>query len=99
MAELDRALVVHDQLSWPFERARAMLASGVVRRRGKQKRSARQALVQALALFDELGARLWSAKATAELARIGGRPPRTSGLTPARPRPWMGPAPQPAACA
>ena len=95
MAELDRALVVHDQLSWPFERARAMLASGVVRRRGKQKRSARQAL----ALFDELGARLWSAKATAEFARIGGRPPRTSGLTPARPRPWMRPAPQPAACA
>jgi DNA-binding CsgD family transcriptional regulator len=59
-----------------------LLALGVVRRRGKQKRAARQALEQALALFDELGARLWSAKAAAELARIGGRPPRTGGLTP-----------------
>jgi DNA-binding CsgD family transcriptional regulator len=54
--------------------------------RGKQKRAARQALEQALALFDELGARLWWAKATAELARIGGRPPRTGGLTPAERR-------------
>jgi DNA-binding CsgD family transcriptional regulator len=82
LAELDRALVVHDRLGWPFERARTLLALGVVRRRGKQKRAARQALEQALALFDELGARLWSAKAAAELARIGGRPPRTGGLTP-----------------
>jgi DNA-binding NarL/FixJ family response regulator len=58
----------------------------VVSRRGKQKRAARQALEQALAQFDEPGARLWSAKATAELAQVGGRPPRTSELTPAERR-------------
>jgi DNA-binding CsgD family transcriptional regulator len=82
LAELEGALVVHDQLGWPFERARTLLALGVVRRRGKQKRPARRALEQALALFDGLGARLWAGKTTAELARIGGRPPRTGGLTP-----------------
>jgi DNA-binding CsgD family transcriptional regulator len=82
LAELEGALVVHDRLGWPFERARTLLALGAVRRRGKQKRTARQSLEQALALFDGLGARLWSARATAELARIGGRAPRTGGLTP-----------------
>jgi DNA-binding CsgD family transcriptional regulator len=82
LAELDRSLAAHDRLGWPFERACTLLALGVVRRRGKQKRAARQSLEQALALFDGLGARLWSARTTAELARIGGRPPRSGGLTP-----------------
>ncbi len=81
-AELEGALVLHERLGLPFERAQTLLALGVVRRRGKQKRAARQALEQALALFDGLGARLWSARATAELARIGGRPPRAGALTP-----------------
>jgi DNA-binding CsgD family transcriptional regulator len=81
-AELEASLAEHDRLGWPFERARTLLALGVVRRRGKQKRAARQTLAQALALFDGLGAHLWSARTTAELARIGGRPPATGGLTP-----------------
>ena len=46
------------------------------------KRPAREALEQALAIFEELGARLWAEKARAELARIGGRPPATGELTP-----------------
>jgi DNA-binding CsgD family transcriptional regulator len=82
LTELERSLAEHDRLGWPFERARTLLALGVVLRRAKQKRAARQTLEQALALFDGLGARPWSAKATAELARIGGRPPRTGALTP-----------------
>jgi DNA-binding CsgD family transcriptional regulator len=82
LAELQRALAAHDRLGWPFERARTLLALGVVLRRGKQKRAARQTLEQAAAVFDGLGARLWSAKATAEVARIGGRPPASGGLTP-----------------
>jgi DNA-binding CsgD family transcriptional regulator len=57
----------------PFERARTLLVSGEVRRRSKQKRAAREALEEALALFDQVGAPLWAAKARAELARIGGR--------------------------
>ena len=57
----------------PFERARTLLVAGEVRRRAKQKRAAREALDEALALLDELGAPLWAAKARSELARIGGR--------------------------
>ena len=44
-------------------------------------RDARTALSEALAAFDELGARLWSEKARGELARIGGRTPAGTGLT------------------
>lgn len=57
----------------PFERARTLLVLGEVRRRGKQKRASREALGEALALFERVGAPLWVAKANAELARIGGR--------------------------
>jgi DNA-binding CsgD family transcriptional regulator len=82
LAELQQALAEHERLDWPFERARTLLALGVVLRRGKQKGAARQTLEQAAAVFDGLGARLWAGRTTAELARIGGRPPSTGGLTP-----------------
>ena len=49
----------------------------MIERRGKQKRGARGYLERALLIFDELGATLWSQRARAELARLGGRP--TSG--------------------
>jgi DNA-binding CsgD family transcriptional regulator len=65
----------------PFELARTLLALGTVQRRAQQKRAARETLTQALAIFDELGARLWSERARSELARIGGRAARTSELT------------------
>jgi DNA-binding NarL/FixJ family response regulator len=50
-------------------------------RRAKQKRAARESLQRALVLFDELGARLWAAKARDELARIGGRRSPAKELT------------------
>jgi DNA-binding CsgD family transcriptional regulator len=80
-AALERSLTEQDRLGWPFERARTLLALGVVLRRGKHKRAARDALDQALAIFDRLGARLWSARTTTELARIGGRAPSAGALT------------------
>jgi DNA-binding NarL/FixJ family response regulator len=46
------------------------------------KRPARDALEQALTIFDQLGARLWVEKTQGELARIGGRPAATGVLTP-----------------
>ena len=64
----------------PFERARTLLVLGEVRRRGKQKRAAREALEAAIALFEQVGAPLWAAKAHAELGRIGGRT-AVGGLT------------------
>ena len=81
-ADLDRALELHERLQQPFERGRTLLVLGTIKRRQKKKRDAREALEQAIAVFDRLGARLWSEKARAELARISGRAPAPGGLTP-----------------
>ena len=83
LASLEKALGQHERVAMPFEQARTLLALGATRRRAKMKRPAREALEQALAIFEELGARLWAEKARAELARIGGRRAPASGeLTP-----------------
>lgn len=86
-ASLDRALELHEQLQEPFERGRTLLVRGTLQRRNRKKRPARESLTQALAVFDELGAGLWSERARAELRRIGGRAPATPGvLTPTEER-------------
>ena len=86
-ASLDHALELHEQLQEPLERGRTLLVRGTLQRRNREKRPARESLTQALALFDELGARLWSERARAELTRIGGRAPATPGvLTPTEER-------------
>lgn len=84
--ELERALGWHDDLPEPFERGRTLLALGTVRRRDRQKRSAREALDGALEIFDRLGAQLWAERARAERARISGRPAEADGLTPTEQR-------------
>ena len=48
---------------------------------GAAEEGAREALEQALAIFEELGARLWAEKARAELRRISGRAPASEELT------------------
>jgi DNA-binding CsgD family transcriptional regulator len=70
-----------DAAPFPLERGRTLLCLGTVRRQAQQKRSAGEVLEQALAIFDELGARLWAEKARAELKRIGGRPRPSDELT------------------
>lgn len=80
-AAIDQALAEHDRMHCPFERARTLLAAGQVRRRAREKRSAREALEQALQTFDQLGARLWANQAREQLARISGRRPATGELT------------------
>jgi len=85
-ASLDRALKEHERLPMPFELGRTMLALGAIRRRAKQKRPAREALEEALAIFERLGAPLWAEKARAELARIGGRRSVAGQLTEAEAR-------------
>ena len=69
----EEALAVHASLPQPFDLARTLLAQGVVQRRAKRRRAARETLERALGIFDELGAALWAEKARAELARLGGR--------------------------
>jgi DNA-binding CsgD family transcriptional regulator len=64
----------------PYGYARAQLALGVVRRRARQKRSAREAIELSLEMFQRLDALTWIDTAHAELGRIGGRV-RLGGLT------------------
>jgi len=78
---IEASLREHEQLPQPFERARTLLVAGTIERRAKQKRAAREALEEAKAVFDALGADRWSARASAEMGRIGGRPPRSQDLT------------------
>jgi DNA-binding CsgD family transcriptional regulator len=79
---LRRALAEHTRVPMPFERARTLLALGRVARRSKSKRVAREALDEALAVFEELGASIWAANARAEVGRVAGRRPSDGGLTP-----------------
>jgi DNA-binding CsgD family transcriptional regulator/DNA polymerase III delta prime subunit len=81
LVPLQNALVEHERVSMPFEEARTQLALGATRRRARMKRPAREALEQALATFEQLGARLWADRARAELARVSGRRAATGELT------------------
>jgi DNA-binding NarL/FixJ family response regulator len=79
MAAFEASLA--DAAPYPLERGRTLLCLGVVRRQAQQKRAARDALEQALAMFEELGAHLWAERARAELKRIGGRQRPSDELT------------------
>jgi class 3 adenylate cyclase/DNA-binding CsgD family transcriptional regulator len=81
LADFERALAEHERVQYRrFDRARTLLAQGRTLRRFKHKRTAREAIEAALAIFEELGAKLWAENARRELARIGGRR-RSEGLT------------------
>src|SRR4030095_8144060 len=85
-AAADEAVGHHDRLPLPFELGRTLLVRGAVQRRDKRKREARDTLTRALEVFDGLGARLWSERTRAELARIGGRRASSLTLTPTEAR-------------
>jgi DNA-binding CsgD family transcriptional regulator len=82
---LEDAARLHDEVGDPLGRGRALLSLGVVRRRLKQKRAAREAITEAAGIFETCGAELWAERARAELGHVGGRM-RESGLTPAEAR-------------
>ena len=75
---LEEALRYHRRIEEPFELGRTLLVFGSVQRRAKKRTHARELLGRALAIFDQLGARLWAERTRTELARIGGRA-RTAG--------------------
>jgi DNA-binding CsgD family transcriptional regulator len=85
-AAFDEALAEHARSVYPFEYSRTLLALGMVQRRAKRRAAARATLEQAVGIFEELGAPLWTEKARAELARIGGRTPSRGDLTEAERR-------------
>jgi DNA-binding CsgD family transcriptional regulator len=75
-AAFARAYEQHERRpqQWPrYERARTLLAHGTILRRRRRKAESRDHLRRAQALFDELGAGLWSERTRSELARISGR--------------------------
>jgi DNA-binding CsgD family transcriptional regulator len=85
MRLLESAVGRHEEVGDPYGRSRALLALGVTRRRARQKRPARDAILEALDGFEQLGAATWIERCKSELARIGGRA-RADGLTPAEQR-------------
>ena len=84
-ALLERAVALGDA-ALPVDRGRTLLALGTVQRRRRRRRVARETLESAVELFDAVGAALWVGRARSELSRIGGRPARSSGLTPSEER-------------
>jgi DNA-binding CsgD family transcriptional regulator len=82
---LQQAVAQHEDVGDPLGQARAQLALGILRRRARQKRGAREAIEAALAGFEQLEAAIWVEKARSELGRIGGRT-REEGLTAAEHR-------------
>jgi DNA-binding CsgD family transcriptional regulator/tetratricopeptide (TPR) repeat protein len=83
---LEQALLEHERLPMPFERARTLLVLGLLQRRKNERRRARQSLEQALETFEQLGARLWAERTRRELRPLGGRPTSRETLTPAEQR-------------
>lgn len=78
----DRSVEIFETtLPMPFERARARLARGQAHLRAGRRRIARDDISAAVEDFERLGARVWAARARAELARIGGRPASRWELT------------------
>jgi DNA-binding CsgD family transcriptional regulator len=78
---LEAALAHHPAATQPFEEGRTLVVLGSIQRRDRKKRATRESLGRALEIFERLGAPLWSARARAELARVGGRAP-SGELTP-----------------
>lgn len=83
---LEQALAAHTRLPMPLELGRTLLTRGIVQRRMKRRAAARESLEGALALFDDLGATLWTERARSEIERIGVRSGAQIGLTPVEQR-------------
>ena len=81
-----RAMIAHERLPMPFERARTMLLLGKLQRRRRLKDTAARTLTAALGEFETIGAPLWAKQVRDELARTNVRPSRTSELTPSEQR-------------
>ncbi len=70
----ERAMIQHDRLPMPFERARTQLLLGQLQRRQRHRDAAAITLRQAGQTFEQLGTRLWAERVHTELAReVSGR--------------------------
>jgi DNA-binding CsgD family transcriptional regulator len=82
IAALEEARARHATIGDPFGLSRTLLLLGSAQRRARHRLAARESLEASLAGFEGLGAKLWAARARAELARIGGRRAAGNELTP-----------------
>jgi DNA-binding CsgD family transcriptional regulator len=78
---LQGALVTHDGLAMPFERARTQLLMGQVLRRQRRKSAAASTLREAYDTFEQLGTPLWAERARVELERTDAPRRKHSELT------------------
>ena len=87
-AALEDAIGQCGTVQQPFETARTLLTAGEIHRRARHKRLAKMRIVDALALFESLGAPAWAARTRRELACVGVRAatPQPLSLTPAEQR-------------
>jgi DNA-binding CsgD family transcriptional regulator len=69
-AAVRRAMVEHERVAMPFERARSLLLLGQIQRRQRQKDIAASTLAAALAAFEALGTPLWADRTRGELQRV-----------------------------
>jgi DNA-binding CsgD family transcriptional regulator/tetratricopeptide (TPR) repeat protein len=81
-----QAMVAHQRLPMPFERARTQLLLGQLQRRQRQKDSATATLSEALTAFEGMNTALWANRARHELARIGMSATPSTMLTPSEER-------------
>ncbi len=86
LAAAERAMVEHERLPMPFERARTQLVVGQLQRRLRRRDAAATTFRDALSGFERLGIPLWAKRARAELARTDVGPGRDGELTVAEQR-------------
>ncbi|WIM87031.1 LuxR C-terminal-related transcriptional regulator [Candidatus Mycobacterium wuenschmannii] len=83
---VEQAMVHHERLPMPFEKARTQLLLGQLQRRRRRRQDAAAALHEALETFERLGAPLWVARARAEIGRLDSPRGDGQGLTAAEQR-------------
>ncbi len=83
---VEEAMIEHDRLPMPFDRARTQLLLGQLQRRQRQKDQAATTLREALKTFEDLNTRLWADRARDELARADVGTRRMSSLSPSEQR-------------
>ncbi len=83
---VERALLAHERLAMPFERARTQLVLGQLQRRKRMKDASAATLQAALHTFDQLGTPLWADRARSELGRVSVGAHRKVALSPSEQR-------------
>lgn len=81
LAAAEQAAAGFEHAGFPLDRGRSVLVGGEALRRAGERRRAAEKLEAAKAIFAELGAPLWVARAENELRRASPRPRRDRELT------------------